>query len=38
MKRVRDKPRRLGTARGEIAFAREYLYFPDLKVGVFPPR
>ncbi len=37
MKRRRDKPRRIGTIRGEIAFSREYLYFPDLKVGVFPP-
>jgi hypothetical protein len=37
MKRRRDRPRRLGTIRGEIVFPREYLYFPDLKVGVFPP-
>jgi hypothetical protein len=37
MKRRRDRPRRLGTIRGEIAFPREYLYFPDLEVGVFPP-
>ena len=37
MKRRRDKPRRLGTIRGEIEFSREYLYFPDLKTGVFPP-
>lgn len=38
MTRQRGKPRRLGTIRGEIAFSREYLYFPDLKTGVFPPR
>jgi hypothetical protein len=37
MKRRRDRPRRIGTIRGEIAFSREYLYFADLKVGVFPP-
>jgi hypothetical protein len=37
MKRRRDRPRRIGTIRGEIAFPREYLYFPDLQVGVFPP-
>jgi len=37
MKRRRDRPRHLGTIRGEIVFPREYLYFPDLKIGVFPP-
>ena len=29
--------RALKTARGEITFAREYLYFPELKTGIFPP-
>jgi hypothetical protein len=38
MTRQRDKPRRLKTIRGEIRFSREYLHFPDLKTGVFPPR
>jgi len=29
--------RKLKTARGEITFAREYLHFPELKTGIFPP-
>jgi hypothetical protein len=29
--------RKLKTARGEITFSREYLYFPELKAGIFPP-
>ena len=37
MTRQRDRPRRLKTVRGEIRFSREYLHFPDLGVGVFPP-
>lgn len=37
MTRIADRPRKLKTARGEIAFSREYLYFPELKTGVFPP-
>lgn len=37
MTRIPDRPRKLKTARGEIAFSREYLYFPELKTGVFPP-
>lgn len=28
----------LKTIRGPVPYAREYLYFPDLGVGVFPPR
>ena len=31
------RKRKLKTARGEITFSREYLYFPQLKKGVFPP-
>ena len=38
MTRMQDKARGIKTARGEIRYTREYLYFPDLKVGVFPPR
>lgn len=30
--------RTLKTMRGPVRCRREYLYFPDLKVGVFPPR
>lgn len=37
MTRIPDRPRKLKTARGEIAFSRDYLYFPELKTGVFPP-
>jgi hypothetical protein len=37
VKRRRDRHRRIGTIRGEIAFPREYVHFPDLKIGVFPP-
>ena len=36
--RMRDKKRTLKTARGEVSLQREYLYFPDLKIGIFPPR
>ena len=38
MTRMQDKERGIKTARGEIGYKREYLYFPDLSVGVFPPR
>jgi hypothetical protein len=38
MTRMQGKGRGIKTARGEIGYAREYLYFPDLKVGIFPPR
>ena len=32
------KQRTLKTMRGEVPLEREYLYFPGLKTGVFPPR
>jgi hypothetical protein len=32
------KKRKLDTARGPIEFERTYLNFPDLGIGVFPPR
>lgn len=37
---VRQKGRScaLQTLRGPVPYRREYLYFPDLRVGVFPPR
>jgi hypothetical protein len=38
MTRMQDRERGIKTARGEIRYAREYLYFPDLSVGIFPPR
>lgn len=38
MTRMQDKGRGIKTARGDIRYRREYLYFPDLKVGIFPPR
>ena len=38
MKRMQDKGRGIMTARGEIRYRRPYLHFPDLKVGIFPPR
>jgi hypothetical protein len=38
MTRMQGKGRGIKTARGQIRYARRYLYFPDLKVGVFPPR
>ncbi len=38
MTRMQGKGRKIATARGEISYKREYLHFPDLKVGVFPPR
>jgi hypothetical protein len=28
----------LGTLRGPVSLQREYLYFPELKTGIFPPR
>jgi hypothetical protein len=37
MTRIPKRSRTLKTARGEIAFSREYLYFPELKSGIFPP-
>ena len=36
---VRDmRERTIRTARGPVRLRREYLYFPDLRVGIFPPR
>jgi hypothetical protein len=32
------KRRRLRTVRGEIEYERDYLYFPELGRGIFPPR
>ncbi len=32
------RERTLRTKRGPVRCSREYLYFPDLKVGLFPPR
>jgi hypothetical protein len=37
VKRIPGKERSVKTARGEVRYAREYVYFPDLKVGIFPP-
>ena len=37
MTRMRQK-RTLKTMRGPVRCEREYLYFPDLSVGIFPPR
>jgi hypothetical protein len=38
MVRARGKRRKLKTMRGEVELARTYLYFPELKTGIFPPR
>ena len=38
VKRIKGKPRKLKTVRGEMDFERAYLYFPELKTGIFPPR
>jgi hypothetical protein len=32
------RERKLRTRRGPVRCSREYLYFPDLAVGLFPPR
>ena len=37
MTRIPKRTRKLKTARGEITFAREYLHFPELGTGIFPP-
>jgi hypothetical protein len=37
-KRIRGKPCTLATARGPVPLERDYIYFPALKAGVFPPR
>jgi hypothetical protein len=36
--RIPDKPCEVGTVRGPVIHQREYLYFPELQRGVFPPR
>ncbi len=33
-----NQDRTMKTKRGPVRCRREYLYFPDLKVGIFPPR
>ena len=38
MARIPDKPCTIATVRGPVPLAREYLYFPELKTGIFPPR
>jgi hypothetical protein len=38
VKRVRDKSCTLATVRGPVPLEREYLYFPELNTGIFPPR
>src|SRR5579862_1570806 len=38
MARIRDKPCTMATVRGPLPLEREYLYFPQLKTGIFPPR
>jgi hypothetical protein len=32
------RERTLATERGPVRLRREHLYFPDLRVGLFPPR
>lgn len=34
---ISDKPRTIKTMRGQITFKRQYLHFPQLSMGVFPP-
>lgn len=36
--RIPGKDCELATMRGPVPHRREYLYFPELKTGVFPPR
>lgn len=38
MTRQKGKRRRIKTVRGEITFERDYLHFPELGSGLFPPR
>ena len=38
MTRIPDRKCEVGTVRGPVPHQREYLYFPELKRGVFPPR
>jgi len=37
MTRIPKRRRKLKTARGEITFERDYLHFPELETGIFPP-
>lgn len=36
--RIRGKPKTIKTIRGEVRFERDYYYFPELGIGLFPPR
>jgi hypothetical protein len=36
--RIPDKTCELATVRGPVPHSREYLYFPELETGIFPPR
>jgi hypothetical protein len=36
--RMKARPAVVKTARGEVRYRRDYLYFPELHSGVFPPR
>ncbi len=36
MTHIKQRHRKLKTARGEITFKRDYLYFPELETGIFP--
>jgi hypothetical protein len=38
MVRMKGREVRLKTVRGEVRCSREYLHFPELKLGIFPPR
>lgn len=38
MAHIRGKPCTVATVRGPVPLEREYLYFPELKTGIFPPR
>lgn len=38
MTRMKGREVRLKTVRGEVRCSREYLHFPELKLGLFPPR
>lgn len=38
MAHIRDKPCTVATVRGPVPLEREYLYFPELNTGIFPPR
>jgi len=37
MTHIPRRRRKLKTARGEITFVRDYLHFPELETGAFPP-